>query len=111
MMKMGEKLAKHPQIHAEPAKALIETFLVVHEGLNDLNDEAAFYSGCTAVVMLIRCGDIMLSSFPLMILSILRPPALRFSPCLFGVSMYSPGTKKCGLPTLETAVRYYARKQ
>ncbi len=58
MMEMGQKLAKHPQIHVEPAKALIETFLAVDEGLKDLNDGAAFYSGCTAVVMLIRCGDI-----------------------------------------------------
>ncbi len=88
MMEMGRKLAKHPQIHVEPAKALIETFLVVNEGLNNLNNEVALYSGCTAVVMLIRCGHTIFSSFPLMILSILRLTALLFAASASSIFLY-----------------------
>ncbi len=59
MMEMGRKLAKHPQIHVDPAKALIDAFLAINEGLNTLKDEVALYSGSTAVVMLIRYGHVM----------------------------------------------------
>ncbi len=90
MMGMGRKLAKHPKIHVDPAKALIETFLAVNEGLNGLNDEATLFSGCTAVVMLIRCGHIMFSSFPLMVLSILRLAALLFAASASSIFLHEP---------------------
>eukprot|EP00953_Heterococcus_sp_UTEX-ZZ885_P033833 17579-Heterococcus_DN1.PRE.2 len=56
MLEMSTRLALHPSIITDPAKALKECFVAINSALSDMG-ETPLYSGSTAVVVLIRDGQ------------------------------------------------------
>ncbi|KAG5182113.1 phosphatase 2C-like domain-containing protein [Tribonema minus] len=59
---MPVRLSGHPDIVKDPAKALKSCFLAINKALRSLPNNAAIYSGSTAVVALVRDGKMWVAN-------------------------------------------------